>query len=290
MQYDKVMIFPHAIAPEMTLKILKKYDFLCTVNAGNVPLGSKPSLRYDFNMRPGNMDYGALPSLNRRPADSDLYVFDLFIDKPALLYGHVYGGENLFRNGIESFDATADRINQVPTRVEWRNLGYIARHLYLEKLNEDCTVSVKMYCNHLQLSNNRNVTTTFHIIKNETSDVPIAQVLVNGDPARYSMKTGQIHLSLTLKPMAAADVVITYDGDMPINRAPTKANLRVWMLRHVSELRDRYLSTNRFGNMVVLVWENLGFKLFMLILFACGILFMTISVLTFIYLRRRRPA
>jgi hypothetical protein len=39
--YDRVMVFPHAIAPAKTLGLLKKYGFLSTVNVGDVPLGIK---------------------------------------------------------------------------------------------------------------------------------------------------------------------------------------------------------------------------------------------------------
>lgn len=287
-QYDKVMIFPHGIAPEMTLEILKKYNFLCTVNAGNVPLGSKPSPRYDLNMRPANMDYGAFPSLDRRHAASDLYIFDLFIDKPALLYGHLYSGNNLFKTGIGAFDTFADRINQLPTQLEWRSLGHIAKHLYLEKLNDDGTVSVKMFSNFLKLRNNRNIRTTFKIAKSETSNPHIAKVLVNGAPRKYSIKNGQLHLTLTIEPMQTAEIAVLYDHPLLTNKTPNKAGLKVWLLRHGSEIRDRYLSTNRFGSVVVLLWTNFGFKLFMVILSACGVLFVTISVSLFIYLHRRK--
>ena len=36
--FDSVMIFPHKIAPEKTLGLLKKYNFLATVNASNIPI------------------------------------------------------------------------------------------------------------------------------------------------------------------------------------------------------------------------------------------------------------
>jgi hypothetical protein len=47
--YDKVMIFPHGIAPADTLGLLKKYNFLAAVNASNVPLGSKSLQIFIFN-------------------------------------------------------------------------------------------------------------------------------------------------------------------------------------------------------------------------------------------------
>src|SRR5207244_5389182 len=43
--YEKVMVFPHSIAPERTLEALKTYNYLATVNASNVPMDRvNPSL------------------------------------------------------------------------------------------------------------------------------------------------------------------------------------------------------------------------------------------------------
>ena len=39
--YDRVMVFPRAIASLETLKMLKRYDYLSTVNQDNIPLGAE---------------------------------------------------------------------------------------------------------------------------------------------------------------------------------------------------------------------------------------------------------
>ncbi len=286
--YDRVMVFPHAISPEGTLEVLKEYNFLCTVNSGNVPLGSKPMPRFDFNMRPANMDYAAFPSLDRRSTDSDLYVFDLFIDKPALLYGHVYGRKAIFRSGIGGFDPISKKINQIRTRLEWRSLGYIASHLHLEKLNRNGTVSVKMYCNRLHLSNNREVAKTFHILKKETSNVHISQVLVDGKVTEYSIENGYLSLTLKIEPMSTVEIAIIYDGDLPASITPHKADPKVWLLRHSSELRDTVLNTSRLGIPLVLLWEKVGFKIFVFSLLSCLALFLVFMVGLVFFIRKKR--
>ncbi|MGH9678424.1 MAG: hypothetical protein ACRD4Y_00575, partial [Candidatus Acidiferrales bacterium] len=40
--YDRIMVFPHAIAPEPTFAVLKKYNYWATTNSENVPFGSHP--------------------------------------------------------------------------------------------------------------------------------------------------------------------------------------------------------------------------------------------------------
>ena len=65
LSYDKVMVFPHGIAPARTLGLLKKYNFMATVNAGNVPLDSHEPADSLFWLRPVTMKFENFPSLKR---------------------------------------------------------------------------------------------------------------------------------------------------------------------------------------------------------------------------------
>jgi len=287
--YDKVMIFPHDISPANTLGVLKRYNFLCTVNRGNVPLGSEPSPWFDFNMRPVNMDYETFPSLDRRFVESDLYVFDLFIDKPAILFGHLYGTNNLFKDGIAAFDATANRINRLRTQVEWRSLGYIAKNLYLERVNSDGTVSVKMFSSQLNLKNKSKVARTFHIKKRESSNISISEVLVDGKAAEYSIENGHLNMTITLQALQTIKINVKYDGVLPADITLQKNDPKVWLLRHGSEFRDRFLSTKSFGIPLVLLWEKMGFQAFIFFVAACVAFFLVfILASVFLFVRRRR--
>src|SRR5271170_1291482 len=50
--YDKVMIFPHSIAPEKTLEALKTYDYLATINSANFPQDAVEPSALSFELRP----------------------------------------------------------------------------------------------------------------------------------------------------------------------------------------------------------------------------------------------
>jgi hypothetical protein len=217
--FDRLMVFPWGISPEQTLVLLKKYNYLATVNAQDTPLEANRPSDWDYEMYPAIMDYGNFPSLTRRhpgtygPFQPDLqpFIFDLFIDKPALFYSHAYEGE-LFSDGIDAFNPVADQMNQLTTGVEWRSLGYILKQLSLEKINDDGSVDVRMYTNNLILTNDSASERIYHISKDETLNVPISNVTVNTHEFPYSVKDGFLMLDILLQGISTAEIKITYEN------------------------------------------------------------------------------
>jgi hypothetical protein len=199
--FERIMIFPWGISPEPTLELLKKYNFLATVNAQELPLDVARPIDWDFGMYQSNMNFGNFPTLTRRhpgtyePFQPNLqpFVLDLFIDKPALFYSHA--GE-LFASGIDTFNPVADGINNLEGEVEWRSLGYIITHLYLEKAEDDGSISVMMYGNHVIITNKTSEEGLYHLTKEETLNVPISTVTVNGHEFPYHVEEGLLMLDV----------------------------------------------------------------------------------------------
>jgi hypothetical protein len=213
--FDKIMIFPWGIAPQRTLELLKQLDYLGTVNAQNTPLGETTSLRWTFGMYPADLNYGSFPLLTRRrPGNyepfqphTQPFIFDLFVDKPVLFYTHVH---ELFVEGIHAFNEVADETNNLYGEVEWRSLGYILRHLYLEKTNDDGSVDVQMYSNHLILANESEEEKTYHLTKLEHLNVPIAAVTVDGEKVPYHVENGSLKLVLNLAAHSTREIIVNY--------------------------------------------------------------------------------
>jgi hypothetical protein len=217
--YDKVMIFPWGISPEQTLVLLKNHNFLATVNAQDVPLGATRPQDWDYGMYQANMNYGNFPTLTRRHPGTyqpfrpwiQPFIFDLFVDKPALFYSHAYGRE-LFDTGIDAFNPIADQVNEVASGVKWRSLGYTIKHLYLEKISDDGSVDVKMYGNHLIVTNEYGDERTYHISKEETLNVPISLLTVNGHEFPYRVEEGLLALDVRAPADSYLEILIHY-GD-----------------------------------------------------------------------------
>jgi hypothetical protein len=217
--FDKVMVFPWGISPENTLVLLKKYNFLATVNIEDIPLDATRPSDWDYGMYQANMDYGNFPTLIRRHPGTYLpftpqiqpFIFDLFIDKPALFSSHMYEG-GLFDTGLDAFSPVADQINQLPGEIEWKSLGYIMKHLYLEKRNDDGSVDVKMYTNNLILSNGTDDDKNYHISKEEDLNVPIKSLSINGFDFPYRIAEGFLDIDVILPANSTIEILISY-GD-----------------------------------------------------------------------------
>ena len=212
------MVFPYGISPEQTLVLLKKHNYLATVNAQDIPLDATRPPTWDYGMYQANMDYGDFPTLTRRHPGTyepfrpivQPFIFDLFIGKPALFYSHAYEKE-LFADGIDTFNPVADRINSLPSGVEWRSLGYIVKHLYLERTNSDGSVDIKMYGNDLIITPGAQPGVTYHIMKEETLNVPIQRLTVNGHDFPYRIEESLLKLDLVApKDGSPIEVAIRY--------------------------------------------------------------------------------
>lgn len=217
--FGKVMIFPYGISPEPTLVLLKKHNYLATVNAQDYVLDANFPADWDYGMYPAIMNYGNFAMLTRREPgkyqpfrpDAQPSIFDLFIGKAALFFTHAYAGE-LFDSGIDAFDPVADEINQVPGGVEWRSLGEIIKHLYLEKTNDDGSIDIKMYGNDLIFAPVR-PGVTYHVIKEEMLNVPIKWLTVNGQEFPYRVEQGLLKLDLVTPADAPPMEVVIHYGD-----------------------------------------------------------------------------
>jgi hypothetical protein len=127
------------------------YNFNATVNAQYQPRlfhEGDNSDNYDFNMRPANVNFRDFPVVQRKhpcfPYDPisyrmDSWKYDLFLDKPLLLYSHQ---QQIFKDGVDKFNPVADSINHCYPDIEWKSLNYIIKKFYLEKLNNDGSVDV----------------------------------------------------------------------------------------------------------------------------------------------------
>lgn len=213
--YDRVMIFPRDISPEPTLVLLKKHNYLATVNSRDVPLEASRPADWEYGMYQANMDFGNFPTVSRRhpgayqPFRPRLlsFIFDLFIDKPALFYSEA---GKLFETGADAFNPVVDDVNMLPGKLEWRSLGYIIKHLCLEKENDDGSVDVKMYSNHLIVTNSSSHERTYHISKAETLNVPISVLTVNGHEFPYRIDDGLLSLDVRVPAGTSMEIVITY--------------------------------------------------------------------------------
>ncbi|MBZ5658906.1 MAG: hypothetical protein LAO08_00725 [Acidobacteriia bacterium] len=247
--YDRVMVFPHAIAPNETFAAMKKYNYLATANSEDVPLGSSaPDDDFLFYLRPVTLRYSNFPTLLRYSAEIPLpkaiLAIQLFLDNPALVYGH----ETLFDEGIATFDPIADEVNAMQPDIHWCGMKCVVEHLYVERRRDDGGVDVRAFAGDLTLENPSPRETTFWVSKQENFQPEIASLTVDGKPQAFDRKQDELAFQVTVSAMSSRHMFIEYKNDLNLASIDvSKTSLYVLMVRRMAEFRDTTLSTWSFG-------------------------------------------
>jgi hypothetical protein len=241
--YDKVMIFPHSIAPRKTLAGLKEYNYLATVNSMNVPQGEAQPTSVEFALRSVTMDYAGFPSLRRYSIAGSIppafVAVSDYLDNPLLFYGHAED----FAKGIDAFDGIADEVNTLDPGIRWRNLADTVRHLYLVRLRDDSNYDVLAFSSDVCLENTFQRDTTFYVQKREFGGQIIESVAGNGQSYPYALKDGYLSFTVEVPKDGARCVAVTYQNDLNISSVATSGDSQTaYLLRMASDFRDIYLS------------------------------------------------
>jgi hypothetical protein len=248
--YDRVMVFPHAIAPAKTLTLLKKYNFSGTFNVNNVPMGSAEPADALFCFRAVSLDFENFPSVKRHSANRSKpeIAIDLFLDKPILLYAH----HDFFKNGIDAFNETAKVINDIQADIKWGSLGEVAQHLYLQKLRDDGDYDILAFSANLVIENTQQRDVTFFVRKEESFSIPIKHVTVNGQPQPYVTSGSELSCRINIPSGEYRHIMIEYDNDLDLASIDVAKKDRVVnLLRKLSDFRDLTLSKYVFGSALI---------------------------------------
>lgn len=292
LSYDKIMIFPHGIAPAKTLNLLKKYNFLATANDGNIPLGSNIPNEPLFHLRPITLRYEGFPSIQRYASNRTKaeIAIDLFLDNPLLFYAH----HDLFENGIDAFNKTAEIINNIQPDIFWQSLGYILNHYNLRRLRNDGNYDIIAFSNNFFIENDNEQDLTFFIRKKESFTSPIKQITVDGQHYPYKKLKDNLQMKIFIPAKETRHIVIEYDNDLDLSSIDvSKKNPRVNRLRRLSDFRDITLSRSMFGRCISHFYYDTGIykwglKRLIIIFIILSIIAVFLIVGTWYVLRQRK--
>lgn len=205
--WTKSMVFPYNISPTQTLVYLKEKNFQATLNSTDIPLGETQLRTWDSHIYPAELGYGNFPVIFRWHAEDAPYAFNFFLDKPGWGYEH----SGVFTdNGITWMSPIADRVNALEGEVTWQSIDYILKKMYLERTNDDGSVSVMMFGNNVVVDNPDTFEKSYHIQRKETQNVPIKSVTVDGSAVDYTVSGGLLQATTTIPGGSQADFKITY--------------------------------------------------------------------------------
>jgi hypothetical protein len=256
--YDRVMVFPHAIAPVKTLGLLKRHGFLSTVNAGNVPPGADAQAGCGSNLHFEPPLFENFVSLDRwaaEHANKDMVGRAVARGRPLLFYTH----HDFFKAGIHCFNRIAKMVNAIETNVEWKSLGYISRHLYLLRKRDDGNYDVRAFCKTIEIENALQHDVTYYIKKKETLIPSISKVTVDGKPHAYQVVDGDLSIQLAIPGGESRLIDIVYENDLDSNLIDiSKKDPHINRLRKLSDFRDLVLSKNMAGRAVIEIYYETG--------------------------------
>jgi hypothetical protein len=259
--YDKVMIFPHSIAPERTLEALKTYNYLATINSTNVPQDAVKPSALSFDLRSVTLSFAGFPSISRYPAavpvPEEFVAINEFLGNPLLFYAH----SDLFARGIDAFDGVADEVNKLEPDTEWRSLGEIVRHLYLVKQRDDSNYDVLAFSSSICLDNVSGRDSIFYAEKQESGGQIIKSVIVDGQQQPYRLRNGYLDFTVSIPKGNTRCVVVQYENDLELASIGTsKDSLVDYFLRMASDFRDIYLSKSAVGPAIIRFYDELEEK------------------------------
>jgi peptidoglycan/xylan/chitin deacetylase (PgdA/CDA1 family) len=254
--YDPVMVFPHSISPERTFAVLKRYNFWSTSNSLNVPMGAAAPANLEYILRTVTLAFANFPSLRRYSAESpgpySQLVIDAFLGNPMLFYAH----QGFFAPGIGAFNKTADVVNRLQPATQWRSLGYITKHLYLEKLRDDGNYDVRAYGGIVHLENVHQRDATFFVEKQEDFAFPLT-VSVDGRPYPYKRLGTLLLIELPVRAGASKEITINYENDLNFATIDvSKTSIRIYAIRHLSDFRDDLISKTALGQWFIRVYTT----------------------------------
>lgn len=209
LSFGNDMVFPCGQYDLESLTALKQTGFNATVNGNSVPGNASRPSYFDYGMYQAELDFSGFASILRMDAEMSTPLHDLFIGRPLLVYTH----PALFRNGMDAFNRWADSFNAVAGGLEWRSLDYVARRLYLEKLNDDRSVSVMFYTRNLIVRNNYSEGKAFHFNKKEASDMPISAVAIGGTAIPFTVQEGALKFDAVIPAGQEVEVTLTYSSE-----------------------------------------------------------------------------
>jgi hypothetical protein len=288
--YDRVMIFPHSIAPEKTLEALKANDYLATINSQNVPMGSDKPTGILFALRPITLSFGNFPSILRYPVINPTPAYriaiDGFLDNPQFYYVH----QDFFASGIDAFDELADEVNKLQPDTKWKSVGEIVKHLYLLRLREDSNYDVLAFSSNIVLQNTSAQTLIFYVRKQESGPTSVKSVNIDGAIAPFQLDDGYLDIRVSVPAGESRGVAVRYNSDPNFASISIARNsIYAYALRELSDFRDITLSQIGVGRAFTALYYRRGVIARLIIAGGCIIIASCIAGgLTWIVIARRK--
>jgi len=241
--FDDVMIFPQGVFSSASIQALKTTNYLGAVNSS---LYSVDAIDSPIKLRDlidvAVTRYHAFPLFIRRyPRDIAELAFDFFLGRPAFLTEH----QDDFRNGFDRLLDFVAQLKGLQPGIHWTGLGEAIRNTYLQRSVEDHNVHARFFSRRVTIRNQSPESKEYLLFKKQSQSETIAGVWVDNLQVPYETEHGDLVLKMRIEANSASTIEVKYEDSFPVQaERSASGKIKVFIRRHLSELRDNYLSKN----------------------------------------------
>lgn len=257
---DKVMVFPQEKFSPEAMNVLKSCNFFAAVNATPNPAGRKLPLTIAEIARPAILRYQGFPLFIRKyigEAKPQDIAFDVFFGKPVLAVEH----HEVFKRPDSLID-TVRMINSVAPAIRWCNLETTIINSNLRRRGPKGCCHIQAYSSTTNIVNDSDSPQRIVTEWNHPGNSPfVEEVLLGNTPSKgFEIDDSTIRCSLELPPRTAQTASVVYRNEYPrLTGFGFRWGARAFIRRRLSELRDNYVSKNRFATAI---GQNLRRRMF----------------------------
>jgi len=244
---DKIMVFPQgAFSPEAG-RALKLNGFFAAVNTEVAPSGgaqNETKIADLWNV--AIMKYGTFPIFTRRYLTHGIenFAFDALLGKPCLMVAH----HEVFKAQAQELLEFIGRLNSLEGNLRWCSLGEVISHSFRTRKDAGGRRAIQMYAERLVIENPSAEPREAVVIKEEGDPDCVKAVTVNQEILDHAWEGDRLQFKLTMPPGERTEVHIIYLDKLDLDPGDDGIayNIRTGVRRHLSELRDNYVSQNDF--------------------------------------------
>jgi hypothetical protein len=243
--FDDVMVFPQGLFSVQALSSLKSAGYLAAVNSSVIPSSGGESVTLRDLMDVAVTKFADFPLFGRHyPDQVSALAIDLFLGKPALAVEH----HGFFRHGYQPLEEFVERLHEIEPQLQWTNLGTICTRAFVKRHVSEREIHVRFFTSRFTFTNCGAHTCEFVLCRRLSEDTASPVVTVNGRERECRILDGQLRITVCLKPNETVAVNLESPHTPLVESSWERTsvyNARVWIRRHLCEIRDDFIQTNR---------------------------------------------
>jgi len=223
------------------MEVLKANNYLAAVNLETTPINHFDEVPLKCYLEPAVTCFGNFPLFGRQYSEDvpDL-ALNLFLYKPAFIIEH----HDFFKKRSADAIRSIRHVNRLDPTLRWGGLENVLTRSYVQKQESKGVFAVRAFTRKTRISNESDTRKEYIFSKEEKDSASIEKVTIDGKEWFYDQAAPVLSFSLAINPGATAEIEIVYRDRYPNVHVENSfyRNLKVFSRRHLSEMRDNYLS------------------------------------------------